>query len=318
MIERRGSNLVIDLHCDTASRLYYEKGSLKGNKFAVDIKKLKEGRALAQVFAHFIELDKYDNPYDELLNMHNNFLKEIKENKCDINIATNIMELNKINREGKIGAFLSIEEGEVLEGKVERIKEIYDLGFRMVTLTWNFPNKIGYPNIDFTYKEKGLTEKGKEIVCEMDKIGIIPDVSHLSDGGFYDVLETCKKPFIASHSNARSVKYHPRNLTDDMIRKLSEKGGIMGINFCDDFLGESPISTLNDMVRHIEHIKNVGGIDVISLGSDFDGIDNEVEIKDIGKIDLLAYKLKDNKFKESEIDKIFSKNSLRLFKDVLG
>ena len=151
----------------------------------------------------------------------------------------------------------------------------------------------------------------------MERVGIIPDVSHLSDKGFFDVLDICKKPFIATHSNARSIKDHPRNLTDDMIRKLSEKGGIMGINFCSNFLGESEIAKLDDIVRHIDHIRNVGGIDVIALGSDFDGIGNKVEIEDIGKIELLAYKLKQNGYKESEIDKILVKNAIRLFNDVL-
>jgi membrane dipeptidase len=308
---------MIDLHCDTASRLYYEGEKLKENKFSVDIKKLKEGKANGQVFAHFIELDKCKNPYEEFLSMHNNFLKEINDNKDSISIVTNIDELKLVNNEGKIGAFLSIEEGEVLEGRVERVKEVYDKGIRIITLTWNFPNKIGYPNVDFIHKDKGLSECGKDIVAEMERVGIIPDVSHLSDKGFWDVLDICKKPFIATHSNARSIKEHSRNLTDDMIRKLSEKGGVMGINFCSNFLGESELARLDDMVRHINHIKKVGGIDVIGLGSDFDGIGNKVEIEHIGKIELLAYKLKENGYKESEIDKILVKNAIRLFNDVL-
>lgn len=308
---------MIDLHCDTVSRLYYEGGSLRRNEFSVDINKLIKGGASAQVFAHFIEGDKCKNPYEEFLAMHNNFLKELGKNNESINIVTNVKELKKVNDEGKIGAFLSIEEGEVLEGKVERLDKIYDLGIRIITLTWNFPNKIGYPNIDFLYKDKGLTECGREIVSKMERIGIIPDVSHLSDKGFFDVLEICKKPFIASHSNSREIKNHPRNLTDTMIRKLSESGGVMGMNFCSNFLGEYEIAKVDDIIRHIDYIKNIGGIDVIALGSDFDGISNKVEIEDISKIDMLAYRLKDRGYKESEIDKIFSKNVLRVFNDVL-
>lgn len=308
---------MIDLHCDTAARLYYEGGKLSENKYSVDIMKLKKGGINAQVFANFIDMNNCRNPYEEFLNMYNNFLKELDENKESINIVTNIKELEKVNNEGRIGAFLSIEEGEVLEGKVERVKKIYDLGIRIITLTWNFPNKIGYPNIDFLYKDKGLTPCGREIVAEMERVGIIPDVSHLSDKGFFDVLEICKKPFIASHSNAREIKNHPRNLTDNMIRKLSERGGVMGMNFCSNFLGEYEISRLDDIVRHIDYIKNVGGIDVIAIGSDFDGISNKVEIEDISKMDMLAYRLKDKGYKESEIDKIFSKNALRVFNEVL-
>lgn len=308
---------MIDLHCDTASRLYYEKGKLKENNFSVDIKKLNEARAKAQVFAHFIELDKCKNPYEEFLDMYNNFTNEINENKNNIEIVRNINELNNANKNGRIGAFLSIEEGQVLQGDINRVKEVYDLGIRIITLTWNFPNDIGYPNYEFIYKDKGLTDRGREIVCEMEKLGIIPDVSHLSDRGFYDVAEICKKPFIASHSNSREIKYHSRNLKDDMIKKIAQKGGVIGINFCNDFLGDSTISKVDDMIRHIGHIRNIGGIEVISLGSDFDGIDNKVEISDISKIDLLAYNLKKHGFKESEIDKIFEKNALRVFNDVL-
>lgn len=309
---------MIDLHCDTASRLYYENKKLKENDLAIDIKKLRKGNADAQIFAHFIELDKCKDPYDEFLLMYKNFIKEIKKNKDDIEIVKSILELNEVNNKGKIGAFLSIEEGQVLEGDIKKVKEVYNLGIRIITLTWNFPNDIGYPNFDFKFKDKGLTQKGIEIVSEMEKLRIIPDASHLSDRGFYDLLNICKKPFITSHSNAREVKYHPRNLADDMIRKLSEKGGVIGLNFCDDFLGENKISSIGDMIKHITHITNIGGIDVMALGSDFDGIDNEVEIKDISQMELLWYRLKSNGFKESEIDKIFKGNVLRVFKEILG
>ena len=156
-------------------------------------------------------------------------------------------------------SLLSIEEGEVLEGKVERQKEVYDLGIRFITLTWNFENSIGYPNKNFKYKDMGLKDKGKELVVEMENLGIIPDCSHLSDGGFYDLVDICKKPFIATHSNARAVTNHSRNLTDDMIVKLADKGGVMGLNFCSGFLGEAKVSTIDSMVAHLKHIRNVGG-----------------------------------------------------------
>ncbi|MDU3351506.1 MAG: membrane dipeptidase, partial [Clostridium sp.] len=256
----------IDLHCDTASRLLYENLKLKESICKVDIKKLKEAKALAQVFAHFIELNIVDNPYLEFKRMHEVLMKELKENYNDIEIVRNLEELERVNNKGKIGAFLSIEEGEVLEGKVERVKEVYDMGIRFITLTWNFPNSIGYPNAGYRYKDNGLTSKGKEIVNEMERIGIIPDCSHLSDGGFYDLVDICKKPFVATHSNAREITNHSRNLTDDMIVKLANKGGVMGLNFCAPFLGKEKIPTIESMIAHIKHIRNIGGIDVLSLG----------------------------------------------------
>lgn len=307
----------IDLHCDTASRLLYENLNLKESICKVDIQKLKKSKALAQVFANFIELNIVDDPYKEFIKMYNNLIKEIDKNSKDITLVRNLQELEEANKIGKIGAFLAIEEGEVLQGKVERVKEIYELGIRFLTLTWNFKNSIGYPNKDFKYKDMGLTERGKEIVCEMERLGIIPDCSHLSDGGFYDLVEICKKPFIATHSNARAITNHSRNLTDDMIVKLSNKGGVMGLNFCAPFLGEKDIPKIEDMIAHINHIKNIGGIDVLAIGTDFDGIENEVEIKNIGEMGILAEALIREGFKESEIDKIFYGNVKRVLKECL-
>ena len=155
------------------------------------------------------------------------------------------------------------------------------------------------------------------MVEEMERLGIVPDASHLSDRGFYDLVENCKKPFIVTHSNSRSIKRHPRNLTDDMIKKLSEKGGVMGINFCADFVGYEKVTQIKDLVSHIKHIKNVGGIDVISLGSDFDGIGNEVEIKDASEMGKLAQALEKEGFTIDEIEKIYYKNALRFLIDTL-
>lgn len=305
----------IDLHCDTASRLLYENLKLNESICKVDIEKLKKAKAKAQVFAHFIELNIVENPYTEFINMYNNFISEIKENEDTIEIVRNLKELETVNSKGKIGAFLSIEEGEVLEGKVERVKELYDMGIRFITLTWNFKNSIGYPNAGYKYKDYGLTEKGKEIVLEMERLGIIPDCSHLSDGGFYDLVDICKKPFIATHSNARKVTDHSRNLTDDMIVKLAEKGGVMGLNFCAPFLGSEKVPSINSMIQHIKHTKNVGGIDVLALGTDFDGIGNEVEIENIGEIGRLRDALLKENFTNSEIDKIFYGNIKRVLKE---
>ncbi|CAI3550498.1 putative peptidase, M19 family [Clostridium neonatale] len=307
----------IDLHCDTAMRMYEEKGKLKKNDFSIDIEKLKKGECMAQVFAFFIELSEVSDPYKYFLNMYDNFIKEIQENSKEIEIVRNVDELEKANLNNKLGAFLSIEEGEVLKGSIDNLRDVYDKGIRLITLTWNFENSIGYPNINFKYKEKGLKPRGKEIVEKCEELGIIPDASHLSDGGFYDLVDICKKPFIATHSNAREITYHPRNLTDDMIKKLADKGGVMGINFSSDFLGESFASTIEEMITHIKHIKNIGGIDVIGLGSDFDGIENQVEIKDSSEFPKLYEALKKAGFSENEMEKIFYKNVLRVFKETL-
>lgn len=307
----------IDLHCDTAGRMLYENQGLKSNTFKIDIQKLKKGGALAQVFAFFINIGEINDPILAFEIMYKNFKKELEENKIDIELVTNLQELMKTEKLGKIGAFLSIEEGEVLGGKVENLQRIYDKGIRFITLTWNYKNTLGYPNYQYLYKDKGLTSLGIEMVGEMERLGIIPDASHLSDRGFYDLVRICKNPFIVTHSNSRELTNHPRNLTDDMIKLLSNKGGVMGINFCADFIGKNKVTSIEDMVKHIKHIKNVGGIDVISLGSDFDGIENEVEIEDASKMGDLYYHLSKAGFTEYEMEKIYYKNSLRIFRENL-
>lgn len=305
----------IDLHCDTAYRMIKENLSLNDDACKVNIEKLKNGGALAQTFAFFVDLEEEKDPYDAFTSMYNNFIKEVDKNKDKIEIVRSTDELKQCNNNGKIGAFLSIEEGEVLKGDVSKVLDVYEKGIRMLTLTWNYENSIGYPNVNFKYKDMGLKEKGIEIVNEMERVGIIPDCSHLSDGGFYDLSKICKKPFIATHSNARAIKNHPRNLTDDMIKILSNQGGVMGLNFCSDFVAEDEVTKVLKIAKHAKYIKNVGGIDVLSIGSDFDGIENEVEIKDTSEMDKLYYGLKKEGFSDDDIEKVFYKNIIRVLKE---
>ena len=154
----------IDLHCDTASRIFYEKESLKKNSFSVDIDKLKKGGALAQVFAFFIDAGEVEDLESEFKSMYNTFIDEIEKNKSEIEIVRNINELKSCEEKGKIGAFLSIEEGEFLKGDIKNLKRVYDMGIRFITLTWNYKNSLGYPNYNYIYKDKGLTRLGKDIV----------------------------------------------------------------------------------------------------------------------------------------------------------
>lgn len=312
----------IDMHCDTGSRMLYEKKGLLKSDLKVDIEKLKKGDSLAQFFAFFIDKKEVNSPYEEFIKMYDNFIKEISLNIKNIKLVKDYKDIKSLDK--TVGAFLTIEEGEVLEGDIKRVKEMKERGIGAITLTWNYENSIGYPNFKEEFINKGLKEKGKEIVLEMEKQNIIPDASHLSDGGFYDLIDILKKPFIASHSNARSVVNHRRNMTDDMIRALSNKGGVMGLNFCSAFCKPNgvnsidEVTTIEEIINHAKHIKNIGGIEVLGLGSDFDGIENEVQINDISKMDKLFYELKKVNFTESEIEKVFYKNILRVMKEYGG
>lgn len=309
----------IDLHCDTIHMLLNSENncSLAKNNLSVDIEKMKRGNSLAQFFALYINQEKTNNPLETCLKMVDKFYLELDKNNNSIALATNYKDLTKNKQKDKISAFLSIEGGEAINGSLYNLRNFYRLGVRLITLTWNFPNEIGFPNCNNEYIYRGLTSLGQEVVHEMNNLSMLIDVSHLSDKGFYDVARISKKPFIASHSNSRTITNHPRNLTDEMIKILSQKGGIIGINFEKSFLGETIPAKVSDMLNHIKHIKNIGGIDVISIGSDFDGVELPSEITNIGEIDKLASELKKNNFSEEEIEKIFYKNALRVIKDTL-
>ena len=213
------------------------------------------------------------------------------------------------------------------------LRKFYEQGVRMATFTWNYENDLGYPNRFYNPLEQkvwsageiaGLKEKGFEMLEEMEALGIIPDVSHLSDGGFYDVAKYAKRPFLASHSNARRIAPNAaRNLTDDMIRILAEKGGIMGLNFCVSFVRENwkpkeDGALLSELIRQIKYIICVGGEECIGLGSDFDGIEEvPPEMKNAAGLPLLAEAMERAGMPYSQVEKVFFKNVKRFLKENL-
>jgi len=406
---------VIDMHCDTLGGLLSRKeagnpASLRRNEFHVDLERMKESHYLVQNFAMFVPLRPAEDPWERMLAMYRIYQEEMERNRDMIAPVLAFSDIARNEAAGKLSALLTVEEGAVCKGQVEKLRELHQMGVRMITLTWNFVNEIGHPNFNEGLKEKmkaametwksleegkvqqeqlhlvqqeqphlvqqgqphmeqqgqphmaqqgqphmaqqeqprqeewetarlaaqaaydaymhtpnltgGLTEKGKELVAEMENLGIIPDVSHLSDAGFYNVLAVTKKPFVASHSDARAVCPNVRNMTDDMIAKLSERGGVMGLNFCADFLEEKPLGeenpgTVAAVVRHAKHIVNVGGIDVLGLGSDYDGIPTHRELPGAQSMGRLWDAFHDAGFSEGELDKIFYGNVLRVYKDTL-
>lgn len=309
---------LIDFHCDTASELVKDKKcGLLNNNLSVDIQKLKKGESLAQFFAMFVDMKKTDNSFLYCNNMLKNFKQQLEKSSELIGIAKNYEDILQNSKNEIISAILTIEEGGVLKGDLENIDYFYDNGIRLITLTWNYPNEIGFPNYKWKFSDKGLTSFGKAVVEKMNDKRMIIDVSHLSDKGFYDVAEISSLPFVASHSDARAVKNNPRNLTDEMLKVLSDKGGITGINFAAEFLGSNEKGQVSEMVEHIKHIKNVAGIDCIAVGSDFDGISSVPEIENTSQMYKLEDALKKSGFSSDEIEKIFYKNALRVIKDIL-
>lgn len=376
---------IVDMHCDTLDRLLslQEVGKPEGlrqNSGHLDLMRMRESGYMLQNFAMFVMLKNGQDPWGRVCSLYECYKYELERNRDILAPVLSFSDIGKNQTAGKMSALLTVEEGAVCKGEIEKLRKLYEMGVRMMTLTWNFENEIGYPNFIPVYKaemmqarsawkeceqellriekaegmqteevvavkarceelrqvaqavfhryfhtpntQDGLTERGREFVAEMESLGMIPDVSHLSDAGFYDVLEVTKKPFVASHSNARAVSPAVRNMTDDMICKLAERGGCMGLNYCADFLEEKPFGvhnpgTVEGIVRHAKHIVNVGGIEVLGLGSDFDGIDTHEELPGAQSMGLLWEAFRKDGFSEDALDKIFCGNVLRVYRDTL-
>lgn len=319
---------VVDMHCDTIGELWKaEKAgkpiSLRSNSLHIDLEKMQKGDYLLQNFAMFVFLGREKDPLVNVLEMIDVYNRAMAENADIIGPVLNYEDIEKNRAAGKLSGMLTIEEGAVLKGNPYVVRSLYQLGVRMLTLTWNFENEIGYPNTIVKAKDYdpsrhyGLKPEGIEIVREMNRVGMIVDVSHLGDDGFWDVVKYCDGPFVASHSNARAVCNHTRNMTDDMIRALADKGGVMGLNLCGDFLNPNGKSRVEDMVRHAKHIINVGGSDILGLGTDYDGIDGDLELDHCDKMPLLAQEMERQGFSTQQIEKIFHGNVLRLYREVL-
>ena len=318
---------ILDMHCDTIYRLYFEntkKETLRENSFQVDLEKLNKTGAMGQFFALFFdagdekELKPGEIPWEVFSNMHSLYKSEISKYPSLIREAFSYEDILSNKEDGIMSSILTLEGAEPIMGDTENLIKAHKMGVRVITLTWNHENKLAYPNKFREFRSLGLKKKGIEAVKTMNELGMIIDVSHLSDGGFWDVVNYSNKPFIASHSNARSVWNHPRNLSDEMIKALADKGGVTGLNFGSSFLDGSRLCKIDDLVKHSLYIINKGGEDVLGLGTDFDGIDNDLEIKDIGQMEKLDSALRKGGLTSSQLEKIYNKNILRVFKETVG
>ena len=315
----------IDFHVDTLCRLYYrgecESGDLYQNNCQVDLSRLIASGYRGQVFACFLDLAKpprRESPFQDVLGMIDLFEAQTKQYADRVRYAGSWREYEANRKEGRLSAFLSLEEGGVLEGELSRLDILYQRGIRILNLTWNHENCMGYPHRPPQFQTKGLTAFGLEALDKMAQLGIIADVSHLSDQGFWDIVHHGTRPFMATHSNARALRDVSRNLSDNMIRSIADKGGIIGLNFYPDFLSEDPTGRVSDMLRHLRHIVKTGGEQVVGLGTDFDGMDVLPEIQGAGEISVLAQSMEREGFSSSLIEKICYRNAEDFFKRYWG
>lgn len=323
---------IVDMHCDTISAIWDSRGTdnaqtLLENQLHVDIRKMKKSGYLLQNFAMFVDLKRDMDPFEYVMALIDVFYEELEKNKNDICVAKTYDDILNNEKQGKMSALLTIEEGGCCKGRIENLERLYALGARMMTLTWNYPNELGFPNMVSEKEEapagfdgaRGLTPQGLIFLERMEELGIIVDVSHLSDAGFWDIVKHTKAPFVASHSNARALCGHRRNLTDEMIRAVAERGGVIGLNYYSRFLDENEgeYSGVSKIAEHARHLINIGGKECLGLGSDFDGIDCKLEMKDCSQLAKLADEFERQKFTGEEIENILNRNVLRVYKEIL-
>lgn len=251
-----------DAHCDTLTKAYDANCSLYKNKLHLDFERLKKQECCLQFMAIWTE-PQYtpDQAFERCLKVLDFYYSQIRDDINTVLAADGICN-------DKLNVLLSVEGGDLLDGKTERLYKLYDMGIRAMTLTWNGDNCIGG---GIGNNAKGLTDFGIEVVREMNRLGMIVDVSHLSEKGFWQVADMCEA-FVASHSNCRVICNHPRNLTDEQIKCIIEHKGFVGLNFYSDFLNEKG-ATVNDIVKHANHIVELGGEEIIGIGTDFDGME---------------------------------------------
>ncbi len=327
------SAILIDTHNDIPS--FTIDGADIGNspKNETDILRLKQGGVGAVFFSVYVA-----SKYVEGNHSANRALQMIDTVRHDIvdrypgtfQLALTADDIVNAHKKHKIAALLGLEGGHAIEDSPRLLRDYYRLGIRYMTLTHTNTNDwadssgdINKPGVEH---HKGLTPLGKDIVREMNRLGMMVDISHVADKTFYDALETSQAPLIASHSSARAVTNAPRNMTDDMLRALAKKGGVIQVNFYCGFVNQkaadAPEGTvvhayLSDVVAHIDHIRQIAGIDAIGIGSDFDGIDCAPEgLEDVSKFPNLTRALLEKGYSPSDIKKIYGGNTLRLMRQV--
>jgi membrane dipeptidase len=316
--------IVVDTHCDLLLHLVpvgYRQAEPRrlgerSNHGHIDLPRLVEGGVKCQTFAIWGTQENSSWALRMTLQMIDVFKREIAINEGIIHVRS-YDEIINVNKTGKVAALLSMEGSEALSSDLGILRIFYELGVRMMSLTWNWRT----PFADGLYASRArskLTDLGIEALCEIERLGIVYDVSHLSDSCFWDVVEVKKGPFIASHSNCRAVCDHPRNLTDDMIKALADHGGVVGVNFSPKFVDKEK-ATVERVVDHIDHIVDLVGADYVGIGSDFDGIQSTPEdLEDASKIPNITRVMVKRGYSDENINKILGGNHLRVFKKVLA
>lgn len=310
----------IDGHCDTLSKALDENKDLYENDLQFSFNKANKLGGGIQVMACFVDTEFliYEGAgFDRCNNIIKKFENYQKENNCDI-LIKNKADLENAIQSNDTKVILSIENGSAISGNLENVDYFYNKGIRIMSVTWNNDNELGCGAK--TEDDKGLTELGGQYVKKLNNLGVIVDVSHLSEKSFWNTIKISEKPVVATHSNVYELCNNTRNLKDNQIKAIAKSGGLIGICYYSDFLNSKKKADVTDIVEHIKYIKNLVGIDYIGLGSDFDGMNISKTAKGVDNISLIQNIIEELKlqgFKCEEIVKIMWNNWSNILKKII-
>ena len=301
---------IFDLHCDTAGECYNQGLSLYSNNLHLSIERASGYEEYTQLFAVWIPDELRGNEAVEYFNnVADNFYKELELHKDCVSVYGTEAKTH-------VKAILTVEGGSACGGTIQGLKELYNRGVRVITLTWNANNEIAAG----AFSEGGLTDFGKEFISTCEELGIVIDVSHLNRQSFFDVAACAQKPFIASHSNADIVDNdygRKRNLTKAQLDVVKAKGGIVGLNYYTEFIEDSEARGIDALCRQIDYFVSQGYEDMLALGSDFDGCRIHQDLSGVEKLGGVYKVLLDKGYSSELLDKLFYKNAADLFNKMI-
>lgn len=305
-----------DLHCDTIGECANRNLPLRENDLHISLEKGSYLDKWVQVFAVWMPDEKRgEEAADYFDRVYDYYLRELEKNNDILMQCLDSDDIAEAEEENKTATILAVEGGSVLCGDIDRISLLKERGVKILTLTWNGENELGSGCM--AKDDKGLTPLGKRTVRELCSAGIVPDVSHLSEMGFYDTAQETEFPFIASHSDCDKVYRHKRNLIDEQIDEIIRRKGLIGVNFYKSFLSASPDKAFDGVLSHLYHILERGGEDTAAMGSDFDGCEIAGELAGIDKIPDLWEYLNKNGIPEDTLHSCFYGNARNFFFNVL-
>lgn len=311
---------IFDLHCDTLTRegrppQANTAPTLDDPAHQLSLDKMPAGVRWVQCFAVFIPDRLRGDDAIAFFDRHaDSFRRQAERFPDRLAPCRTGGDLEAAVAAGKCGGILTVEGGAVLAGRLERVAAIHDAGVRMMTLTWNGPNELASGHDT----PGGFTPFGREAVAEMERLGVIVDVSHLNDRGFEELLGFAQKPFVASHSNARAVCGHRRNLPDPYIREMVRRGGLIGLNYCDAFLSDDGCGDLDHLYRHVCRFLELGAEKCLALGSDYDGAGIHPDLDSVEKSLGIHGYLTAHGIPEETAEDICFGNAWRFFQTWMG